>query len=96
MSNYPDSRGHRRVDTSIAAADALAFALGQLQREVFQTIAQAGMIGLTTDELSFRLGRDRWSVQPRTSELRQKGLIRDSGLRRLNPSRRRAIVWVAP
>jgi hypothetical protein len=27
---------------------------------------------------------DRWSIQPRTSELKRKGLIRDSGQRRPN------------
>lgn len=95
MSTYPNAPGHRGVDTSIAAALSLIPSLGHLQRKVLEAIAQAGHIGLTADELSAKLGRDRWSVQPRTSELRLKGLIRDSGSRRLNRSGRRAIVWVA-
>jgi hypothetical protein len=37
---------------------------------------------------------DRWSIQPRTSELRRKGLIRDSGKRRQNATGKSAIVWV--
>ena len=53
------------------------------------------VIGLTADELSARLEMDRWSIQPRTSELKRKGLIRDSGQRRPNRTGKQAIVWVA-
>jgi len=38
---------------------------------------------------------DRWSIQPRTSELKRKGLIMDSGQRRPNCTGKLAIVWVA-
>jgi hypothetical protein len=38
---------------------------------------------------------DRWSIQPRTSELKRKGLIRDSGQRRPNCTGKKAIVWTA-
>ena len=59
------------------------------------TIRDAGPRGLTADELSAHLDMDRWSIQPRTSELRRKGLIRDSGQRRPNGSGKQAIVWTA-
>ncbi|MEQ8707951.1 MAG: hypothetical protein RIC36_03110 [Rhodospirillales bacterium] len=59
------------------------------------TIRDAGKHGLTADELAARLGMDRWSIQPRTSELRCKGLIRDSGQRRPNATGKLAIVWTA-
>lgn len=95
MSAYPDAPGHRGVDTSIAAANATAPILGRLQRLALQAIREAGWLGLTADELAARLGIDRWSIQPRTSELKRKGLIRDSGLRRRNASGKLAIVWVA-
>ena len=95
MSTYPDKPGHRNVDTSIAAADDLAPKLGRLQRMAEMTIRDAGAHGLTADELSARLDMDRWSIQPRTSELRRKGLIRDSGQRRPNGSGKLAIVWTA-
>lgn len=94
MSTYPDAPGHRSVETSIAAAVALAPKLGRLQRMALDAIREAGWIGLTADELAERLGMDRWSIQPRTSELKRKGLIRDSGQRRLNVSGKMAIVWV--
>ena len=81
MSTYPDAPGHRNVETSIAAADALAPKLGRLQRMAEDAIRDAGAHGLTADELAARLDMDRWSIQPRTSELQRKGLIRDSGQR---------------
>ena len=79
----------------MAAADDLAPKLGRLQRMAETTIRDAGANGLTADELSARLEMDRWSIQPRTSELRRKGLIRDSGQRRRNATRKLAIVWIA-
>ena len=95
MSTYPDAPGHRNVETSIAAANALAPSLGRLQRMASAAIRDAGAHGLTADELAARLDMDRWSIQPRTSELRRKGIIRDSGRRRPNTTGKQAIVWVA-
>ena len=95
MSLYPDAPGHRNVDTSVAAANALAPKLGRLQKMAFEAIKGAGWLGLTADELAAALAMDRWSIQPRTSELRRKGLIRDSGQRRPNNSGKLAIVWTA-
>lgn len=95
MSMYPDMPGHRNVETSIAAADALAPKLGRLQRMTQAAIRDAGTHGLTADELAARLEMDRWSIQPRTSELKRKGLIRDGGQRRPNASGKLAIVWIA-
>ena len=95
MSTYPDAPGHRNVDTSLAAANALAPKLGRLQRMAAHAIRDAGAHGLTADELAARLRMDRWSFKPRTSELRRKGLIRDSGRRRPNSTGKQAIVWIA-
>ena len=95
MSTYPNAPGHRGVETSIAAAQALSPKLGPLQRMAEQAIREAGKDGLTADELAERLEKDRYSIQPRTSELKRKGLIRDSGQRRPNSSGKLAIVWVA-
>ncbi len=92
---YPNAPGHRGVDTSIAAAEALAPALGRLQRMALEAIRNAGPHGFTADELTAALKLTRWAVQPRTSELRRKGMIRDSGQRRQNATGKRAIVWTA-
>ncbi len=95
MSTYPDAPGHRNVDTSIAASVALAPKLGRLQQMAQEAIRDAGTLGLTADELAASLDMDRWSIQPRTSELKRKGLIRDSGQRRPNATGKLAIVWIA-
>jgi hypothetical protein len=95
MTRYPDSPGHRAIDTSIDAAAALAPDLGRLQRIALAAIREAGDAGLTADELAAALKLTRWTVQPRTSELRRKGAIRDSGQRRQNATGKRAIVWTA-
>ena len=95
MSTYPDAPGHKNVETSIAAADALAPKLGRLQQLAFGPIRDAGAHGLTTDELEDLLGFQRCSLRPRASELRRKGLIRDSGQRRPNSTGKLAIVWIA-
>ena len=95
MSVYPDAPGHRAVDTSIEAADDIAPKLGRLQRLAEMTIREAGEQGLTAEELAARLNLDRWSIQPRTTELSRKGIVRDSGKRRRNATGKRAIVWIA-
>jgi hypothetical protein len=95
MSTFPDAPGNRNVETSIAAANALARKLGRLQLMALDAIREAGWLGHTADELAERLGMDRWSIQPRTSELKRKGLVRDSGQRRPNATGKLAIVWIA-
>jgi predicted ArsR family transcriptional regulator len=95
MSVYPNAPAHRGIDTSIEAADDIAPKLGRLQHQVVTAIQSARENGLTGDEVAARMGVERWSVRPRTSELRRKGVIRDSGRRRPNASGRSAIIWVA-
>jgi len=95
MGTYPNAPGHRNVETSIAAADAVAPKLGRLQRMAEGAIRDAGAHGLTADELAARLEMDRWSIQPRTTELKRKGIVRDSGMRRPNATGKQAIVWIA-
>ena len=92
---YPNAPGHRGIDTSVEAADAIASQLGRLQKTVLAAVVNAGSRGITTNELADRLKIDRGSVQPRTSELRRLGLIRDAGARRANANGKRAIVWIA-
>ena len=91
---YPTMPGHRGVDTSIAAADMVAGIAGPLRRMVYKAVHEAGPLGLTTDEIAAALRMPRYSVQPRTTELKYDRRIRDSGRRRPNASGCRAIVWV--
>jgi hypothetical protein len=93
--DYPDEPGHRGVDTSVAAANAIANSAGRLQRMALFAIREMGPGGLTTQELADRTGVDVASIQPRTSELRRMGLIVDSRQRRRNRNGKSAIVWTA-
>ena len=64
--------------------------LGRLQRMAEAAIRDAGANGLTADELAARLGMDRWSIQPRTSELRARALSETAGSAgRMRPANRR-------
>ncbi len=92
---YPFSPAPGKTDTSNEAADAMQPHCGRLQADALATIKDAGKDGCTADEVGNRQGRNRWSVQPRISELRQMGLVVDSGRRRQNVTGKRAIVWVA-
>lgn len=94
MKHYPDIAGHRGVETSIAAGEALNPKLGRLQRIALAAIKEAGHAGLTFDELAEVTGLARYSAQPRTSELKRKGLICDSGKRRKSIAGLASIVWV--
>lgn len=96
LPRYPEAPGHRGVDTSVEAANDFAPKLARWQRLSLEAIQVSGSRGLTADELAETLGCDRYTAQPRTSELKRKGLIVDSGLRRMNATGKRAIVWVVP
>lgn len=93
---YPDAPGHRGVETSVEAAESVAPGCGRLQKLTLEAITGRGTHGATADEAADACGMDRWSIQPRVSELRKKGLIADSGQRRRNATGKRAIVWVLP
>jgi hypothetical protein len=93
---YPNVAGHRGVDTIIEAAEAITPKIGRLQRLALEAVRNAGARGLTSDETAEALHSDRWSIQPRLSELKLKGLVVDSGLRRRNSTGKNAIVWVTP
>lgn len=94
--DYPDQVGHRGVDTSIEAAEALQPMLGRLQQLTYDTVAAAGWHGCTANELAYITGLPREAIQPRTSELRKQGRIVDSRRRRENPNGKRVIVWTLP
>lgn len=93
--HYPNHPGFRDTDTSREAAERVAGRAGAIRGRVLAAIREAGASGLTTNECVERLGIDRDTLQPRTSELRATGEIVDSGMRRHNGNGRKAIVWRA-
>jgi hypothetical protein len=93
--DYPNSPGWQRPDTSVEAALALLLEIGRLQAAVLAAIRASGESGLTADEAAVNLGLTPFTARPRATELSKRGLIEDSGARRVNLSGRRAIVWRA-
>lgn len=91
---YPEAPGHRGIDTSIEAAEGVAPKAHTVRQQVYEMISDAGLHGQTTEELATRLGIDYGTVQPRTSELKKAGMIRDSGRRRKNAIGKNIIVWI--
>ena len=67
--------------------------LSLLRREVFDLIDQRGEHGATCDEIEVMLDLTHQCASPRCTELREKGLIVDSGRRRITRSGRRAAVY---
>lgn len=97
MNKYPSEPGFKGdADTGREAAEAMQSHCGRLQRMALAHIRGAAANGYTADELAAAMGMDRWAVQPRTSELKAKGLIVDSGMRRRNVTGKRAVVWTLP
>ncbi|KEQ53065.1 hypothetical protein [Sphingobium chlorophenolicum] len=96
MTDYPHHPGAYRVDTAIAAADFIAPSVPHLQKQILDVLTDVGQAGATGDEIAARLGWERFRVRPRTSELRLKKAIVDSGMRRKSDAGISSIVWVLP
>jgi hypothetical protein len=90
---YPEAPGYQNRATSFAAAAAIAPRADVLRERVYQAILARAS---TADEAAARLGEDRLSVRPRTTELSKQGRIVDSGHRRPTAFGRMAIVWCVP
>lgn len=93
MMSEPIAPFQRHSDTSYAAAKAIAPHAGAQRARVYATLVAYGPS--TQEQLSDALGLGGDSVRPRTIELRRRGLVVDSGLRRRTRSGRWAVVWMA-
>jgi len=94
---YPAFPAEGKTDTSAAAAAALREddCAGRL-RGLALDYLRLHPDGLTADECAAGVLESILAIRPRFTELRARGLIVDSGLRRKNDSGRLAIVWIEP
>lgn len=90
---YDTRRNHRGVTTSIDAAAIAAETSNRGRYIVHKALCDHG--DHTVDEVCALVGLPRYSLQPRFTELRKAGMIRDTGARRRNVSGASAIVWRA-
>lgn len=79
--------------TSLEAYESVTPKLNSIQKEVLALFKEVGEDGLTDEELSNLMGSNASTYRTRRSELVQKGVLVDSGLRRKLLSGRNAIVW---
>lgn len=85
----------RGSDTSEAAAKSISPPTKvQLRERVLDVIRMKGALGATCDELEYSLSLTHQTCSPRVNELRSRGLIKDSKLRRVTRQGRSAVVWV--
>jgi len=82
-------------ETSRQAAEGIEAHVGRLQELVLEYIKGCGPSGATDEQISLGLGLHTDTTRPRRVELRNLGLVRDSGQRRKTSSGRQATVWVA-
>jgi len=83
--------GHQNTDTSAAAAASIAPRVKTIRAQVMHELRGQGP--LTADEAADAIGRHYGSVRPRLSELRESGLIVDTGIRRDGRYGKSQIVW---
>lgn len=92
---YPYEPASRPVDTSQHAAQDMKSIAATIRIAVLNQIKFCGSSGMTSRELSATLKMSYEAVQPRTSELKKMGLIKDSGNRRQSRAEdKQSIVWV--
>jgi hypothetical protein len=94
MTKLTDLFRRNAADTSIEAA--LSIEVGRLERMVLNAIREAGRNGMTQQELLAKFNKYSYSsITARPSALKRKGLIVDSGNRRLSGSGRKQMVLIA-
>lgn len=71
--------------TSIAGAHSVAYRAGSQKQRLLAVYVDAGPSGLTDDEAAVRAGLDRTCFWKRCGELRQDGVIEDTGNVRRGP-----------
>lgn len=89
---YPLAVASRPVDTSQAAAEAMAPRVETLRAKVYGALTRRSQ---TADEVAESLGESILAIRPRVTELHKAGYLLDTGERRANASGRLAVVWRA-
>lgn len=91
MSDLPLFQNHS--ETSRSAARSIAPQIGPMQRRVLETLSD--LDGATDEEIIALTRLSPSTARPRRIELVEKGLARDSGLKKPTASGRPATIWRA-
>ena len=84
----------RGSDTSRDAAESMRPHVSAIERDVLAFVKRAGAMGTTCDEIEDRMKLAHQTASARLKGLADKGLIKDSGVRRPTRSGRAARVYV--
>lgn len=95
---YPQSPAARlgSPETAFDAAASVTDAAKSREAKALILIGANGRSGCIADEVADTLGWERYSSRPRLSQLKARGEIVDSGVRRKGESGRNQAVWVVP
>lgn len=93
IGGYPESPGWKAEETSRQAAEDIKPKVATLRAMALAKLRDLGP--LTADEIADHMNESILTVRPRISELRAKGLIEKTDVRRPNSSGKSAIVWRA-
>ena len=82
-------------ETTLAAYHDLKVAgLAPRASEVLQVLKDVSPAGLTGYQIAVKLCRHPYVVRPRLTDMANKGLVIQTGQKRLNPNGKQEIVWV--
>lgn len=84
---------HSDEDTSREAARSMRPHIARLEQVVLEAIRASGGEGLCDHEIEERTGLQHQTASARRRELVLRGLVEDSGIRRVTPSGRSAKSW---
>jgi hypothetical protein len=93
---WPEHPGFKKTDTSEDAADKMVSKAATMRGQCLEMVNDSQEKGVASDEAALSLGFIVVSTRPRFSELKEMGLIVDSGKRRLSAYGAKQIVWVLP
>ena len=93
FNKYPYKAGHRKVRTSVIAADDINKQLSRLQKMVLLELEKVLPLGLTTSELANRCNKNLLTIRPRTTELKLQNLIIDTEKTRKNEGGKPEIIY---
>lgn len=79
---YPHAPGHQLTDTSHAAAKKMTGVAGKLAKRVLSELKLNGP--MTADQMAEHLKESPFSIRPRFTQLKELGLIEDTGVRAKN------------
>ena len=86
----------RNSNTSRAAAESIEPKLPAKEYAVWRFILERGRVGATDDELEWHFVAEGWAsptARARRVRMCEKGLLKDSGGRRLTRHKKMATVW---